>query len=339
MLISYAPGKIILSGEHAVVYDRPALVTAVARAANCRGQIAEKEYAITAADYNNRQWKGSAEQLFETAGQLEQRYQRFLDGHLTIDKVLRQPEELALYALAQILDRARNALPGGLKLNITSDIPAGCGMGSSAAVALAVLEDINALLELHLDKPALFKLALAVEHMQHGKPSGADPYVCLHGGLVRFTSGEPHRVNTELPRLRLVHTGTPQSSTGECVAQVARDFGPRGPWDAIEETTRTIEKGLRAGNPGVVKDGVRQNQQLLTRIGVTPARLQRFVRDVEEAGGAAKICGAGSIRGDAAGIVWIVGIDNPDYLCNRYGYTLLEVDPVQQGAGVLTEIP
>ena len=48
---------------------------------------------------------------------------------------------------------------------------------------------------------------------------------------------------------------------------------------------------------------IRANHRLLTRIGVVPAALIRFAEQIEQLGGAAKVCGAGAVSGDAGGLI------------------------------------
>jgi hypothetical protein len=56
---------------------------------------------------------------------------------------------------------------------------------------------------------------------------------------------------------------------------------------------------------------------------VVPAKVQQFIGEMEAQGGAAKICGAGSVLGEAAGMVLVLAERNPAELCQRYGYELI----------------
>jgi mevalonate kinase len=71
---------------------------------------------------------------------------------------------------------------------------------------------------------------------------------------------------------------------------------------------------------------MRENHRLLCRIGVVPQKVQQFVADVETAGGAAKICGAGAVRGQNGGVVLVMADFMPTTLASKYGY---KVSPVR----------
>ncbi len=55
--------------------------------------------------------------------------------------------------------------------------------------------------------------------------------------------------------------------------------------------------------PSASQQAVRAHQSLLNQIGVVPAKVQAFIEEIEHSGGAAKICGAGAVGWDAAGMV------------------------------------
>jgi mevalonate kinase len=58
--------------------------------------------------------------------------------------------------------------------------------------------------------------------------------------------------------------------------------------------------------------------------------VQQFIRDIEQWGGSAKVCGAGSVTGDTGGIVLVIAEEQPTEICRRYGYTVstLRGDPL-----------
>ena len=102
--------------------------------------------------------------------------------------------------------------------------------------------------------------------------------------------------------------GKPQATTGECVASVREAWGhDQALWDAFGACTNTLldtmeQTGDQASN---LVEVIKENHRLLQRIGVVPDFAARFISEIEEAGGAAKVSGAGSIRGDAAGVLLV----------------------------------
>ncbi|HPA77926.1 MAG TPA: hypothetical protein PLT67_04050 [Kiritimatiellia bacterium] len=331
-----APGKLILSGEHAVVYGRPALVTAVNRYADCTIHSEDRDvfrFLLTGLD---KELSLSAKSLAGLHRTLNERYERFRLGELPIRDVHGRPAELTAYALACLLQHIGITPAGGLTFELESSIPLGSGMGSSAAIVLAVLQAADSLLRGGLERNVLFDLAMMSERLQHGNPSGADPYVCLHGGLHRFQ--KEHSVNLPCPgtAYRLAQTGRPQAGTGECVSFVARHFGTSGIWREFELLEGRIEKALLSGEWGILQEVVTDNEALLERIGVVPKRVAAFIRDLNRQGCAAKVSGAGSVSGDDhAGIVWIVSETAPTSLCDEYGYSLIETEGDADGTRIV----
>ena len=66
-------------------------------------------------------------------GRVQRNYQEFLAGELSIRDVLRKPVDLFQYAFVTVLDGLHLKMGGGVNVRLSSNIPMGCGMGSSAA--------------------------------------------------------------------------------------------------------------------------------------------------------------------------------------------------------------
>lgn len=285
MKSAQSPGKIILSGEHAVVHGCPALVVAV--------------------DHWASVFIESGALRRNPRPEIDKRYARFLAGDLPIQEVVLRPEDLCDYAASLVCDEP-------VAIRIESELPIGSGMGSSAAICLAIMRALAP----DLSDAALYEHALRTENLQHGQSSGVDPHVCLYGGAWRyqreagFTAIEPPATT-----LHLVHSGKPESSTGECVMAVRQHFPANDPiWAEFEAVTAALERGL---DPAAI----RENQQLLERIGVVPEPVARFCRALADEGLAAKVCGAGAVRGVAGGTVLVLGGSPPSDLLATHGYT------------------
>jgi mevalonate kinase len=322
-----APGKLILSGEHSAVYGRPALVMALKR-------YAHAEVTPTDDDFIHLSFPGGfSDDQFPVAAlpglkqRLQRNYHAFLTGSMDIQHVLSSPAELIYYALIHLLEHEGRELEHGWRVALTTDLPVGSGMGASAAISVAVLGAAAATWDIAMDKEKLYRLALDVEKLQHGHPSGVDPFVSVNGGCLRFQEGEA----TVLPEIRtpmyLVLTGAPASSTGECVSTVARQFPKDDPvWRAFEHVTADLEKAFETNDRESILAGVHANHRLLTRIGVVPDRVGKFIEQVEKSGDAAKICGAGAVRGIHGGVVAVFSRTPPDKLCKDFDYELAPVE-------------
>ena len=325
-----APGKLILSGEHAVVYGRPALAMAIDRYA--QSIITPESSDLVSFNLVDLQQSNSftLRALGELKSRVLKNYHMFLSGELGIRDVLLKPIELFEFAFITILDGLHLKLTGGLNISTQSNIPIGCGMGSSAATVLSSLRAVGHYFRVDFRPDWYMKYSLEAEKLQHGHPSGVDSYISLHGGCALFRDGEAKSVPLPRAQIYLVHTGVPETTTGECVVAVRNEFRNDTIWNDFEAVTLSLEQALRTNDMVDVQRAVRENHRLLTRIGVVPARVQSFIAEIEQLGGAAKICGAGSVAGDQGGMVLVFAEQLPTELCAKYGYTIMSVrgDPL-----------
>ena len=333
----YAPGKLILSGEHSVVYGQPALAMAINRYAVAsvgRGVIPKISLHLSDLSHSSHL---SLQDLVVIKDKLKRKYQRFIHGEYQIRDVLRKPFELAQAAIAIMAGRQNVTLPDGMKIQVTSDIPIGSGMGSSAASILCVMKAASLHLNIPVSNEILYQMALEAENLQHGNSSGLDLRVSLNGGCIYVKGSDIVTRNIPDFTLYLVNTGTPDNSTGECVKQVASHFSSSQLLSEFGAVTDSMDHALQQQSWLGLQSAVKVNHQLLTRIGVVPARVQQFITQVEGMDGAAKICGAGSVTGDHAGIVMVLTDDKEQLsaLCKQFQYALIPVQGELRGVHVL----
>lgn len=323
-----APGKLILMGEHAVVYGRPALVAAVDLRLTAHLSPSSAEGVLLDLPGLGHDEELSWPQLRAYARAARERWEGY--ARRPAAESFRQVRgedpahvvKIALGEAAGLLEARGQTLdePGsGLRLRVDSDLPVGSGFGSSAATAVAVTAACLAFASGAADPSDIESLALETERRQHGLPSGVDAATILHGGVLwarRSPAGgvEVERVAARSPilsRLRVYDTGTPAEPTGAVVAAVRerRDRDPAGYEELLgrmEAATRAFRSELErpeesAGDPDRALHLLRDIEGCLEGIGVVPEAVREIVRRIESQGGAAKISGAGSLTGSGAG--------------------------------------
>jgi mevalonate kinase len=332
-----APGKLILSGEHAVVYGQPALAMAINRyvAVTATPQISPHiSFDLSDLAYQKRL---SINTLHTLKNRIKQKYKRFVTGDFKIRDVLHKPVELAQVAFSLFFEALNIKLTQGINIHVESTIPMGCGMGSSAATVLSVVHAIANHLEVDLSSEMFLQLGIEAENLQHGYSSGLDLQVSLHGGCLYVSQGSIQRRDVPNLAMFLVNTGLPQTTTGECVEAAASMFKTTHIADEFKLVTNAMDKAFQLNHLQQAQQSIQQNHELLVRIKVVPLRIQQFIADIEKTGGAAKICGAGAVAGDNAGVVLVVTEDEPALiqLCDRYQFPLLPIAGESRGVHVV----
>lgn len=261
MTVGY--GKVILFGEHAVVHGQPALAAAL----DVRVQV---ERATTATEHRVTLEPGAT--AFEPR-----------DGSRLGE------------ALEQLLAAAGNPVPQSIAL--ASTVPVGAGLGSSAAMAVALARTYRP----GAPTEEILACARAWECVFHSNPSGVDHTTSALGGVIHFVrDGGPHFRRVSIPPLPLVIAQMePGADTGRMVDGVRDRLLRRpGPMHAalqlLGACAREAERALVAGDIEAVGELMDIAHGGLMSIGVSTPGLDRGCAVARAAGAAgAKLTGAG----------------------------------------------
>jgi len=300
MSLAKANGKLIISGEHSVVYGQPALATQLNRSTTCSINTRHDALIDIQLKTLNLNFTESQSELIDFFHQSEHRYAEFSNNQLLIADVLPDPEDYARFCIGAVLSKL--SLNTGLSIAIDSDIPVGCGLGSSAALAHAIFAAFQKHFQLDDD---IFEQVAWSENRQHGHSSGVDAWVTCHAGAVEFSKDTKSMAFPEMDWYWL-NTGQPQQTTGEVVAWVKEHHAHSGIWNQFGEMTQAIKSAWLNADEEKLHRAIRANHQLLYDIGVTPPKIQRMIEILESQGHSAKISGAGSLSGDSAGVVLLL---------------------------------
>lgn len=329
------PAKLILSGEHAVVHGYPALATAINRYLDTTVRFSSSViFSLHLMGIDSKRLL-TLQALRQLKNKIRKRYQDFQSGTLTIRDVLENPIELPLFALINLIDRVKNKLPRGIDITTHSNIPVGCGMGSSAASVIGVTYALSQLLKINFTIEDYIKLSIESENLQHGYSSGLDIQTVYQGGCLRFEKGTKEIRKIQHFPMQIIQTGQPQSTTGECVTHTTPYFKNSSIGKDFGDITNALDQALQNTDIKPVVHCIRENHQLLRQIGVVPDKVHEFIMRVEKQQAAAKICGAGSIRGDAAGIVLVLSEEDITPIATDFGYNVIPITLDTRGTCVI----
>ncbi len=300
-----APAKLILCGEHAILQGVPAIAMAIN--IHCKSTISTQSLPHVLFDLANLDHKRerTLHHLRHFKAKVQADYQQFMQGKHSIRKVLTEPFHLLEYTATAFIDKLKLKMQDGLSVHTHSDIPSGYGMGSSAAAIVSLNFALNHYTGKNLSLDELFHLNLDAENLQHGQSSGLDIYVSAHGGCIYFCHDKTPTPLTwpDFP-FTLILTGKPSSTTGECVSHTQAIF-KKEPQRiaAFHEVSQRMLSAIQEADFDRFKQAIADNQSLLESLDVVPAKVQSLIQTLRQAEIAAKICGAGAISGDAAGVV------------------------------------
>jgi mevalonate kinase len=276
MITTSAPAKIILCGEHAVVYNRPAIALPL-------GDL--RAYAEAAPEPPGAGLRFVAPDLGETWSYADDQQHPL--------------SELAASVLAHLA-----AAPPDLTITLRSDIPIAGGMGSGAAIGAALVRAVAAAIGRELSPAEVSGLVYASEGRYHGTPSGIDNTVIAYEQAIWFQRRPP-----EPPLIEPVAVGAPltlvvgdtgvRSATRLPVARV-RERWQAAPstyealFDGVADLVTQARTALAAGDQVALGAILDANQALLAQIGVSSPDLEQLIGAARAAGAlGAKLSGAG----------------------------------------------
>ena len=276
VIFANAPGKIILFGEHAVVYGQPAIAIPV------------NQLKATAHVIPNPQGLPGAVLIQAPQIQLEAPLSDLPDGH---------PIAAAVHLAFQA---ASVTQPPSFILQLSSTIPIAGGMGSSAAVSVAILRALTNFLGKTLTPEQISDLAYRVEEIHHGTPSGVDNNVIAHQKPVLYLRDEPIEfLSVKQPTHWVIGDTGEKTPTRETVADVRQQYQAdpdrlSAIFEQIGDISRQAQEGLINGNLPLLGSLMDQNQHLLATIGISSPRLEYLIQAAKAAGAAgAKLSGGG----------------------------------------------
>lgn len=330
-----APGKIIISGEHSVVYGAPALAMAVNLFS--KTTITKQQGHGIWFEFLNENFKTivTVEKLKNLKKEILKRYRKFLNGKISIKKVLSNTLELVQYTFIYLTENLYLPIDHGLKIQITQDLPPGCGMGASSSVILSVMHALANYFQTELTQDKYLYFGKEIENLQHGRSSGLDLFLSLTGGCHFFQNGKANRRNLLNLPFTLINTGNPESSTGECVEKAAKYMQDKKTINKFSKVTEAIDNSIQKSNLEKLILNVKANHKLLKDVGVVPKKVSDFVNEIEKEGNAAKISGAGSVEGDKAGIVLVIGENDISNILKKYNYEILSAKGEEKGLTII----
>lgn len=275
-----APGKLMLFGEHAVVYNRPCLVTAVEQRMKVLTELTSSgEMKIDAPDVGI---VGYVKKL-DLLGQ---------------DKNLPKGVQFLTRGVKNFFEKYK--VKSGLKIKTQSEFSSEFGFGSSSAVTVGILKGLSELFKVKLNKKQLFDLAYKTVLDVQGVGSGFDLAAAIWGGTVYFVTGGKIIISLGVEGLPLVVGYTRiKADTPTLVRQVAGLYKNHPKlvdslFDAITLLTQEAKKALLKGDWKKLGELMNLNQGLLDALGINTPELANLIFAAREAGAyGAKLSGAG----------------------------------------------
>ncbi len=265
-----APGKVIICGEHYVVHGSHAVAAAINKRAKVKVSTADgRSSTISSRGVN-----------------------------VSLDS-----PDRSFYSIKSIAKKifSEHGKPrAGVKIAIDSDIPAGSGLGSSAAVSVATAAALIGFVGARVEPAKIVEAATCGEKEVHGNPSGIDIQASLNGGMILFnknSGAKPVPLDRSLQFL-VVYSGR-QRKTSELVDKVRRmrDRYPRF-FERLTEASSFLSlevvEAVSSGDLPYLGAIMNMMQSSLSWIGVSNRMLDNLIEDVlsEDVYGA-KITGAG----------------------------------------------
>jgi mevalonate kinase len=273
MITASAPGKIILFGEHAVVFGRAALAVPVTQL-QARVNVSENSRGGIWIEAPNINLSSAIEGL--------------------------SPDHPLASVISSVFSALGESHPPACTVYIQSTIPVASGLGSGAAVSVAIVRALSAYLGQPLPDELVNKLAFETEKLYHGTPSGIDNTVITYIKPVYFIKGRP---------VKTFHVGAPftivigdtgiSAPTKESVRRVRRLWETDKPrWEKVFDRVGNIawdaRQAIERGDLTDLGNLMNANQTLLQKMTVSSPELDRLVEASRKSGAyGAKLSGGG----------------------------------------------
>jgi mevalonate kinase len=322
MTTTSAPGKIHFLGEHTAVYGKPAILAAIDKRVKVDLLPTEDRMVHIISKNFKREMTRSVHEILDITREAQEKWHQFreTDNIAVLNAIKADELFYPAIVIGETLMYYQQNLNEGFHLSIDSDIPIGSGHGSSAAVAVSIASAVSRHICESTKKEDIAKIAIKSEQIKHGNPSYGDVAAVIHGGLIWFRKETPELILVEpldftvakniAQNVMVIQSGIPEESTGEMVHNVnefrksSHDTFTRI-LEEQESLTRELLAVLQQGDSKRLIAIMKAGERNLEALGVVSHSAKALIRQIEDAGGAAKVCGAGGLaKGSGAILVY-----------------------------------
>ncbi len=259
---AFAPGKVILFGEHVVVYKRPAIAVAIDRGVEV--ELVPRQDNIISVDV-------------DLIG--------YSDSFTLVDKRLNyqcDPENKRvtdyIYEVINLFE-----FDNGFNLKVDINMYLGVGLGSSAAITVATLKALSLYLSLDYDKKTIASIAHEIEVKIQGAASPLDTSMSTYGGLIYIDNkSKLNRIKCNMQLPLIVSNCQISGNTGILVESVRLKYEKYpeiigNVFKAVEEIVDLAKIAFEKADSDKISDLMNINQGLLDSMGVNTLELSEMV--------------------------------------------------------------
>jgi len=269
--IASAPGKVILFGEHFVVYGVKAILCSI-----------NKRVTVTAEKTNKRKIS-----INSKIGKLE----------LEPDKLISEINS-PLKPFYYLANKAVENKDTGIHIQIDSEIPLGAGLGSSSACCVAGAAAIFKLFG-NISREEVLKLAIEAERTIFENTSGADCTVCTYGGIMEYDKNKGFKKIEHEPNFQLVIINSNMEHSTQSMVSKVKEFENKNKEEFSKLSnleSKLVEDVLKLVKENKIQEigqKMNQNQEYLENIGISNKELTKMIKIGQESSFGAKITGSG----------------------------------------------
>ena len=266
-----APGKVILFGEHFVVYGIKAILCSI-----------NKRVTVTA----------------------EKTSERKISINSEIGNLVLEPNKLIseinspLKPFYYLANKAIKNQDTGIEIKINSEIPLGAGLGSSSACCVAGAAAIFKLFE-NISKERILELAIEAERTIFKNTSGADCTVCTYGGIIEYDKNNGFKKIEDEPNFQLVIVNSNIEHSTQSMVSKVEEFKNKNKEEFLKllnlesKLVEDVLKLVKENKTKEIGEKMNQNQEYLERIGISNNKLTKMIKLGQELSYGSKITGSG----------------------------------------------
>jgi mevalonate kinase len=266
-----APGKVILFGEHFVVYGVKAILCSINKRVTVTAEkISEKKILINSEIGNI-----------------------ILEPNKSISEI-NSPLKPFYYLANKVIKNQDT----GIQINIDSEIPLGAGLGSSSACCVAGAAAIFKLFG-DISKKEILEHAIEAEKTIFENTSGADCTVCTYGGIMEYDKKQGFKKIENEPNFQLVIVNSNIEHSTESMVSKVKQFEIKNKEeftklsDQESKLVKDVLKLLKENNTAKIGEKTNQNQEYLETIGISNNELRKIIEIGQKSSFGAKITGSG----------------------------------------------